>query len=75
MLPNEFTFFSVSLFLSLAMLLNWKHRRDVLHARLNKGLRGYVRSGPGIFARKPVRPRKIHYRLGAAHGTGFPNHL
>jgi len=42
MSPNEITFFSVALFLALAMLLTWKHRRDAMHARLNKGLRGYV---------------------------------
>ena len=42
MSPNEITFFSVALFLALAMLLTWKHRRDAMHARLTKGLRGYV---------------------------------
>ena len=45
MLPNEITFFSVTLFLALAVLLTWKHRRDAMHARLNRGLRGYVASG------------------------------
>ena len=42
MSPTEITFFSVALFLALAMLLTWKHRRDAMHARLTKGLRGYV---------------------------------
>jgi len=42
MQPNEITFFSVALFLALVILLTWKHRRDAMHARLNKGLRGYV---------------------------------
>jgi hypothetical protein len=42
MQPNEITFFSVALFLALAILLTWKHRRDAMHARLTKGLRGYV---------------------------------
>jgi hypothetical protein len=42
MQPHEITFFSVTLFLALAALLTWKHRRDAMHARLNKGLRGYV---------------------------------
>ena len=45
MMPNEITFFSVTLFLALAVLLVWKHRRDAMHARLNKGLRGYVTHG------------------------------
>ena len=49
MSPNEITFFSVALFLALAMLLTWKHRRDAMHARLTKGLRGYV-------ANRGVRP-------------------
>ena len=42
MTPNEITFFSVALFLALTVLLTWKRRRDIMHARLNKGLRGYV---------------------------------
>ena len=45
MTPDEITFFSVTLFLALAALLTWKHRRDAMQARLNKGLRGYVTSG------------------------------
>jgi hypothetical protein len=45
MMPTEITFFSVTLFLSLAALLNWKHRRDAMQARLSKGLRGYVNHG------------------------------
>jgi len=48
MMPNEITFFSVTLFLALAVLLVWKHRRDAVHARLRKGLRGYVASGSTI---------------------------
>ena len=44
MSPTEITFFSVTLFLALAVLLAWKRRHDVMHARLNKGLRGYVAS-------------------------------
>lgn len=47
MMPNEIIFFSVSLFLALAVLMTWKHRRDAMHARLNKGLRGYVANGAG----------------------------
>jgi hypothetical protein len=35
-------YFAVTFFLALAALLNWKHRRDVVAARLNRGLRGYV---------------------------------
>ena len=47
MTPPEITFFSVTLFLALAALLNWKHRRDATQDRLNRGLRGYVASGTG----------------------------
>jgi len=45
MTPLEIVFFAVSLFLALAFLISWKRRRDVVHARLNKGLRGYVEGG------------------------------
>jgi hypothetical protein len=38
----EIVFFAVSLFLALAALSTWKHRRDAIAARLNRGLRGYA---------------------------------
>jgi len=44
MLPLEVIFFAVTLSLALAFLIGWKRRRAVVHARLNKGLRGYVAS-------------------------------
>ncbi len=50
MMPTEITLFSVTLFLALAALLAWKHRRDAMHARLNKGLRGYVSKGAELGA-------------------------
>ncbi len=53
MLPTEITFFSVTLFLALTILLVWKHRRDAMQARLNKGLRGYVTKGSGRRAAPP----------------------
>ena len=45
MQPVEITFFSVTLFFALAVLITWKRRRDILNARLNKGLRGFVSGG------------------------------
>lgn len=42
MLPSEIAYFTVTLFLALAVLINWKHHRDVVAARLNRGLSGYV---------------------------------
>ena len=38
----EIVFFAVTLFLALAALSMWKHRRDAIAARLNRGLRGYA---------------------------------
>jgi len=40
--PTEFTFFSVTLFLALVALLEWKRRRDLVRQRVSKGLRGFV---------------------------------
>ncbi|HJZ98478.1 MAG TPA: hypothetical protein VKE70_18335 [Candidatus Solibacter sp.] len=42
MSPTEFTFFSVTLFLALVALLEWKRRRDLVRQRVSKGLRGFV---------------------------------
>ena len=38
----EIAYFSVTMFLALAMLINWKRRRDLVAARLNRGLCGYM---------------------------------
>jgi hypothetical protein len=38
----EITYFTVTLFLALLTLIKWKRRRDLIAARLNRGLRGYV---------------------------------
>jgi hypothetical protein len=46
MVPIEFTFFSVTLFLALVALLEWKRRRMKAQERVNKGLKGYVASTP-----------------------------
>ena len=40
--PIEFTFFSVTLFLALVALLEWKRRRMVARQRVSRGLRGYA---------------------------------
>ena len=42
MLPTEIAYFTVTLFLALTALIKWKQRRDVIAARLNRGLSGYV---------------------------------
>lgn len=52
MLPSEITYFTVTLFLAIAALIYWKHRRDVVAARLNRGLAGYVATG----RKRPLRP-------------------
>jgi hypothetical protein len=53
MLPAEIIYFTVTLFLALAVLIQWKRRRDVLAARLNRGLCGYVA------ARRTARRRPV----------------
>lgn len=42
MLPTEILYFTVTLFLALAVLVQWKRRRDLIAARLSRGLSGYV---------------------------------
>ena len=42
MTPTEMTFFSVTLFLALVALLEWKRRRFIVRQRMKRGLRGYV---------------------------------
>ena len=49
MLPTEIAYFTGTLFLALLMLIKWKRRRDLIAARLNRGLAGYVA------ARRPFR--------------------
>jgi hypothetical protein len=53
MQPVDFTYFFITLFLSLAGLIKWKYRKDDLAARLNRGLKGYVQTG------SPARARSI----------------
>jgi hypothetical protein len=42
MQPTEIIGFGATMFLALAALIKWKRRRDLVAARLNRGLRGYV---------------------------------
>jgi hypothetical protein len=42
MQPVDIAFFAGSLFLALGTLITWKRRRDLINARVNRGLRGYV---------------------------------
>jgi hypothetical protein len=51
MLPTEIAYFTVTLFLALAVLIEWKRRRYVAAARLNRGLAGYVATR----RKRPVR--------------------
>ena len=50
MMPTEIAYFTVTLFLALTALIQWKQRRDLVAARLNRGLAGYVAT-----RRKPRR--------------------
>ena len=38
MLPTEIVYFTVLMFLALAALIKWKHRRDETAAKLRRGL-------------------------------------
>ena len=42
MTPAAIAYFSATLFFALTTLIKWKRRRDLIAARLNRGLRGYV---------------------------------
>jgi hypothetical protein len=44
--PIEFTFFSVTLFLALIALLEWKRRRIQARERVAKGLKEFVTNTP-----------------------------
>ena len=46
MLPSEIAVFGITLFLALAVLIEWKRRRKLVARRLNEGLRGYVSGKP-----------------------------
>jgi hypothetical protein len=54
MLPTEIVYFTVLMFLALAALIKWKHRRDETAAKLRRGLCGYVAASRT--ARVPVQP-------------------
>ena len=40
--PTEYTFFSITLFLALVALLEWKRRRMAARERISRGLKEYV---------------------------------
>jgi len=42
MQPTEIACFTVTLFLALVSLIQWKRRRDMNSERVNRGLRCYV---------------------------------
>ena len=52
MLPTEIVYFTVLMFLALAALIKWKHRRDETAARLRRGLCGYVAASRTV----PIQP-------------------
>jgi hypothetical protein len=52
MLPTEIVYFTVLMFLALAALIKWKHRRDETAARLRRGLCGYVAASRAV----PIQP-------------------
>jgi hypothetical protein len=62
MLPTEILYFTVTLFLALAALVQWKRRRDLIAARLNRGLSGYVATRR-MPRRRPVSEKSPDERL------------
>jgi hypothetical protein len=52
MLPTEIAYFAGNLFFALLVLIKWKRRRDLVAARLNRGLSGYVAAKKAF--RRPI---------------------
>jgi hypothetical protein len=44
--PMDIVVFAVMLFLALAALLEWRHRRAVVQQRMDRGLREFVANTP-----------------------------
>lgn len=59
MQPTEIICFGTLMFFSLTALLKWKRRRDMVAARLNRGLRGYVEGAMPISADEKARPESM----------------
>ena len=55
MQPTEIAYFTISLFLALVALIQWKRRRDMISVRLNRGLRGYVATRTAATSHPPHR--------------------
>ena len=49
-------YFVVALFLALAVLIQWKRRRDLMSARVSRGLRGYVDTKRVVRVEEPGKP-------------------
>lgn len=58
MLPTEIAYFTGTLFLALVVLIKWKRRRDLIAARLNRGLSGYVAARKTVRRRAPKAARE-----------------
>ena len=54
MLPTEIVYFTVLMFLALAALIKWKHRRDETAAKLRRGLCGFVAASRTVAVRPPA---------------------
>ena len=60
MQPIEIACFATALFLALAVLIKWKRRRDLIAARLNRGLRGYAANSAAFVPGPPeARPENL----------------
>jgi predicted negative regulator of RcsB-dependent stress response len=57
MLQTEITYFTLTMFLALAVLIKWKYRRDVNAARMNRGLRGYAAAMSAVGLAGPEETR------------------
>ena len=54
---TDILIFAVTLFLALAALLRWKHRRDKISERMNQKLRGFMAvEGPATSEATPEGP-------------------
>ena len=53
MQSTQIAVFAGTLFLALGNFIKWKRRRDLAHARVNRGLRGYVAAKSGVRLQMP----------------------
>ena len=59
MKPAEIIYFGGAMFLALATLIKWKRRRDLIDARLNRGLRGYVEGKSAVLLQQKTQAENL----------------